>query len=127
MIGNRPAVVSWLLKNGADPNQRSKDNSTPLHWACILGRAEIAAQLIDTEADLSAQNNYQATPADNLEVDWPTTKVADSLMKTEFDQIEIEKGRQQISKSLQTEGKNIADVLFGLFFLFPVFHHLWFL
>ena len=48
-------------------------------------------------------------------------------MKTEFDQIEIEKGRQQISKSLQTEGKNIADVLFGMFFLFPVFHHLWFL
>ncbi|MGI9441528.1 MAG: acyltransferase family protein [Rubripirellula sp.] len=127
VIGNQPAVVSWLLKNGADPNQRSKDNSTPLHWACILGRAEIAAQLIDAEADLSAQNNYQATPADNLEVDWPTTKVVASLMKTEFDQIEIEKGRQQISKSLQTEGKNIADGLFGLLFLFPVFHHLWFL
>ena len=92
VIGNQPAVVTWLLKNGADPNQRSMDNSTPLHWACILGRAEIAAQLIDAEADLSAQNNYQATPADNLKVDWPTTKVVASLMKTEFDQNEIEKG-----------------------------------
>ena len=124
VIGNQPEVVTWLLKNGADPNQRSMDNSTPLHWACILGRAEIAAQLIDTDADLSAQNNYQATPADNLEVDWPTTKVVANLMKTEFDQNEIEEGRQQISKRLGTEGENIADGLFGLLFLFPVFHHL---
>ncbi|MAI69542.1 MAG: glucan biosynthesis protein [Rhodopirellula sp.] len=127
VIGNQTAVVTWLLKNGADPNQRSLDNSTPLHWACVLGRAEIAAQLIDAEADLSAQNNYQATPADNLKVDWPTTQVVANLMDTEFDQNEIKKGRQKIATNLRTEAENTATALFGLFFLFPVFHHLWFL
>ena len=127
VIGNQPAAVTLLLKHGADPNQRSLDNSTPLHWACILGRAEIAAQLIDAEADVSAQNNYQSTPTDNLEIDWPTTRVIASMMKTEFDQKEIEQGRRQISKSLGNEGENIANALFGLLFLFPVFHHLWFL
>ena len=127
VIGNQPAIVTLLLKHGADPNQRSLDNSTPLHWACILGRAEIAAQLIDADADVSAQNNYQSTPADLLELDWPTTRVVASMMKTEFDQNKIEQGRQQISKSFGTEGENIADALFGLLFLFPVFHHLWFL
>lgn len=127
VIGNQPAIVTLLLKHGADPNQRSLDNSTPLHWACILGRAEIAAQLIDADADVSAQNNYRSTPADNLKIDWPTTRVIASMMKTEFDQNEIEQGRQRISESFGTEGENIANALFGLLFLFPVFHHLWFL
>ena len=127
VIGNQPAIVTLLLKHGADPNQRSLDNSTPLHWACILGRAEIAAQLIDADADVSAQNNYRSTPADNLKIDWPTTRVIASMMKTEFDQNEIEQGRQRISESFGTDGENIANALFGLLFLFPVFHHLWFL
>ena len=127
VIGNQPAIVTLLLKHGADPNQRSLDNSTPLHWACILGRAEIAAQLIDADADVSAQNNYRSTPADNLKIDWPSTRVIASMMKTEFDQNEIEQGRQRISESFGTEGENIANALFALLFLFPVFHHLWFL
>ncbi len=89
-----------------------------------MGRAEIAAQLIDAEADLSAQNNDQAEPAENLKVDLSTTQVVTSLMETEFNQNEIEKGRQQISENLRTEDENISTALFGLFFLFPVFHHL---
>ncbi|MDB4749991.1 acyltransferase family protein [Rubripirellula sp.] len=127
VVGNQPEAVTLLLDNGADPNQRTMDNSTPLHWACILGRAEIAAQLIDAETDVAARNNYQATAADNLKLDWPATEWVVNLMNAEFDQKEIEKGRNEIRNMLRTEGEDIAAGLFGLFFLFPFFHHLWFL
>ena len=37
-------------------------------------------------------------------------------MAIEFNQNEIEKGHQQFSENLRTEGENIATALFGLFF-----------
>jgi ankyrin repeat protein len=41
------AVVEKLLKAGAKVNVKSKNGTTPLIFACMLGRKDIALKLID--------------------------------------------------------------------------------
>jgi len=141
VAGDQPEMVALLLKNGADPNQRTTDNSTALHWACILGNAQCAAELIDADVDVSARNNYNSTAADNLKLDWTITAWAAGLMQARVDQQQVDEGRKKIARMLEADGRSerkpaspkqddLADVwalLYGLFFEFSLFHHLWFL
>ncbi len=52
-----------LLDLGIDPGLRNGFNETPLHWACVAGRAEAAKLLIDRGAPLDVrEKNHGADP-----------------------------------------------------------------
>lgn len=53
------AVVTKLLKSGADVNAKGSDNNTPLHYA---SNEQVVRILLDHGADPNAQNNYNRTP-----------------------------------------------------------------
>ena len=138
VAGDQPQIVALLLKNGADPNQRTTDNSTPLHWACILGNAQCAAELIDADVDISARNNYHSTAADNLKLDWTTTAWVAGLMRAKVNKQQVNEGRKKIAAMLDSSDSgqsspkqdglaSVWALVYGLFFEFSLFHHLWFL
>ncbi|HEX5488610.1 MAG TPA: ankyrin repeat domain-containing protein [Rhodanobacteraceae bacterium] len=58
----RPATVTSLIANGADPAIADVDGNTPLHHAALCAEPAIAAILIDAQAPLEAHNRNQATP-----------------------------------------------------------------
>ena len=55
MLYGHPAAVCWILDEGADPNLRNDNGSTPLHFvhtvAAADARAQIAAALMEAGAD----------------------------------------------------------------------------
>jgi len=55
-----------LLLQWADPEPVAKDGLTPLHWACLLGREDIAVLLVQAGADPWHAATYGTgeTPAD---------------------------------------------------------------
>ncbi|HOJ68413.1 MAG TPA: ankyrin repeat domain-containing protein [Candidatus Hydrogenedentes bacterium] len=55
-----------LLLQWADPEPVSRDGLTPLHWACLLGREDIAVLLVQAGADPWHAATYAngETPAD---------------------------------------------------------------
>ena len=56
------ANVRTLLAEGADPNERSVDGSTPLLYAAHFGDAESAAALLASGADPKLANRYGMAP-----------------------------------------------------------------
>ncbi len=57
-----PAGVKALLEEGHSADSRDSYGSTPLHWAAMKGRLEIAKLLLDAKADMDARNDQGATP-----------------------------------------------------------------
>jgi ankyrin repeat protein len=57
-------LVSDLIVLGANVDWQDEDNfnRTPLHWATIWGRLEIARMLIDAGADVNVQDDRGMTP-----------------------------------------------------------------
>lgn len=53
LLGARPA---------ADPNQRTADGTSALHWAVHHDDAELITKLLAAKADPNARNDYGATP-----------------------------------------------------------------
>jgi ankyrin repeat protein len=51
-----------LLAGGADPNQRSADGTTALHWAARNGDATLVERLLRAGADRHPANRYGITP-----------------------------------------------------------------
>ena len=49
-----PQIVSLLLDNGADPNQKDIHGWTPLHRAALWGYVDIAKMLIENGANINA-------------------------------------------------------------------------
>jgi len=47
-----------LLEQGADPNGQDKLGMTPLHWAAIKGRTELARLLLFYEADIHIREYF---------------------------------------------------------------------
>lgn len=60
---NVPAV-EWLVRRGVDPAAAVPNSGgcTPLRWACILGRWDIARRLVGMGADLFARDYTGRTP-----------------------------------------------------------------
>lgn len=128
-------TVERLLEKGADVNQRNGDSGTPLHVAMFLGNVESAKRLLDAGADADAKDGNGNTPKDNLKVDFGTTSAIAQMYGMSIDRAELEKGRseiaallgQEIQSAKSDEAGSVLSALYGLFFHFPAFMHLWFL
>jgi peptidoglycan/LPS O-acetylase OafA/YrhL len=132
--------LSTYLQNGGDVDAKDAHGSTPMHVACLFGRADAAEILLDAGASLEVTNNEGATSEHLLALDWETTAYIAELVQVPVDRDEVLAGRQQIADAIKEETGRTAQVmtardarsnglegLIGLLFFVPVFHHLWFL
>ena len=56
-------IVSLLLASGgADPNEQNYDGNTPLTYACLTGRKELALLLVKAGADINLVNKAGRSP-----------------------------------------------------------------
>ena len=53
--------LSTYLQNGGDVDAKDAHGSTPMHVACLFGRADVAEILLDAGASLELKNNEGAT------------------------------------------------------------------
>ncbi|KAI9287606.1 ankyrin repeat-containing domain protein [Umbelopsis sp. AD052] len=58
-------AVKLLVTSGADVNALTEENETPLHFACLSEREEIAQYLIDQKCDLTVQDTEGNTAENN--------------------------------------------------------------
>ncbi len=64
---NNAPAVEILLKHAANPNVRSRDGVTPLHWAAYrLADSKVFELLLANSADPNVRNNDGKTPLDVL-------------------------------------------------------------
>jgi hypothetical protein len=61
MSGDAPKVKE-LLSKGANVNARDENGQTPLHWAAIHGRVDVARLLLEHGADVNARDENGQTP-----------------------------------------------------------------
>ncbi|KAJ9664001.1 hypothetical protein H2198_000504 [Neophaeococcomyces mojaviensis] len=63
VVANQAPNVSLLLSSGVDVHAKASGGITPLHLACMMGRAEIVKILIrDGQADANARDENLNTP-----------------------------------------------------------------
>lgn len=60
--GDDRAAVQQLLREGANPNERESDGTTPLGWAAVRTNAEIAGLLLKAGADVNLTNELGLGP-----------------------------------------------------------------
>ena len=66
--------IKRLIASGADVNAKNENGQTPLHWAVLEDRIEMAKLLIASGADVGAKNKDGETPLhwavdnDNIEI-----------------------------------------------------------
>lgn len=134
------ATLKSYLDQGGDVLAKDPYGSTPLHVACLFGRAEAAELLLEADADLDVLNNDGKRPEDLLQLDWGTTAFIAQMVQLPVDQDEVLAGREQIARIIgKKTGRSVTatsavgagaagrKVLVTLLFQIPVFFHLWFL
>ena len=134
------AALKVYLDQGGDVLAKDPYGSTPLHVACLFGRAEAAEMLLKADADLDVLNNDGKRPEDLLQLDWSTTAFIAQMVQLSMDQQEVLAGREKIARAIgEKTGRAVkttseagnhtagGTVLFALLFQVPVFFHLWFL
>ena len=137
---NDQSTLKFYLDQGGDVLARDPYGSTPLHVACLFGRAEAAKLLLNANADLRILNNEGQRPEDLLQIDWGTTAFIAQSVQLAVKKEDVLAGREEIERSLNQmktrsvtarpeAGDNTAGEtgLFTLLFQLPVFFHLWFL
>ena len=77
--GNIKAIKQHLAA-GADVNAKYADGSTPLHFAAVVGRREVAEILIAEGADVNVKGGRGETPLD-FAIKYKRTEIADLLRK----------------------------------------------
>ncbi|KAI8952783.1 ankyrin repeat-containing domain protein [Xylaria longipes] len=56
-------VVSLLLESGANPNPKTKEGQTALHWAAASGNSKTIRLLLDWGAEPNSQDAHDFTPS----------------------------------------------------------------
>src|SRR5690349_1663455 len=84
---NDVSLMKRLLGNGADVNNKGKNNTTPLMYAAAFGTIDSMRLLIEGGADVNARNTFGATAlmwgaADSLKVKLLMDKGADVNAKS---------------------------------------------
>ena len=102
-IDDDPVAVKSLLAAGADVNARDPDwASTPLIFAALLGRAEIARMLIAAGADIHATDNYGTDALTLAEIDWQVTQQIAQMQRIPLTNPEaIKEGKAAIAEMLR--------------------------
>jgi ankyrin repeat protein len=82
--GGHLAAVDWLLGKGADIEMADSNGCTPLYWAVVLGKLDVAKKLAREGADPTALNKANqsmfmaaATKANTTMLDWLMTLTID--------------------------------------------------
>jgi hypothetical protein len=96
VLSDQGKVTQFLIEQHADINARAEDEhgGTPLHWAAVLGRIEMAKKLIDAGAEVNAEDNNGYTP-----LDW-----------TSYERISEGKARLEIAELLRQKGGKNRDI-----------------
>ena len=95
------AKLKFYLDQGGDVLAKDPYGSTPLHVACLFGRAEAAELLLDADADLDVLNNDGKRPEDLLQLDWGTTAFIAQMVQLPVDQEEVRAGREEIARTIK--------------------------
>lgn len=105
IVRNDVAAVKSALAGGADADPRDADQgSTPLIFAALFGRAEIANLLIAAGADVHA-TDYNGVDALTLaELDWQSTEtIAKAFGVPLLDPDAMKQGKAEITKLLRAK------------------------
>ncbi|KAL3537901.1 hypothetical protein ACH5RR_001267 [Cinchona calisaya] len=62
IIGKKEAVISHLLRKGANPHVKDLDGATPLHYAVQVGAFQTVKLLVKYNVDVNAADNEGWTP-----------------------------------------------------------------
>ncbi|XP_042389551.1 ankyrin repeat domain-containing protein EMB506, chloroplastic-like isoform X3 [Zingiber officinale] len=62
VIGKKEAVISHLLRKGANPHVRDRNGATPLHYAVQVGAMQTVKLLIKFKVDVNVADNDGWTP-----------------------------------------------------------------
>lgn len=134
----RSEIVEMLIEAKADVNVPNKTLSSPLHISAFMGRSKIATMLVNAGADVNLLDGSRLAPKDILKTDFGTTNFIASSAGVPVNEEELMAGRKEIAELLDAKDylDNEADAarqevdwegLKGLFFMLPIFMHLWFL
>jgi hypothetical protein len=90
VLSDQGETAQFLIEKRANLNAKAKDEhgGTPLHWAAVLGRIEMARRLIEAGADVNAKDNNGYTP-----LDW-----------TNYERESEKKARLKIAELLREKG-----------------------
>ncbi|KZV45664.1 hypothetical protein F511_02324 [Dorcoceras hygrometricum] len=62
VVGKREAIISHLLRRGANPEAKDLDGATPLHYATQVGAVQTVKLLIKYKVDVNVADNEGWTP-----------------------------------------------------------------
>jgi len=140
--------VRTLLEAGASSLGRTRDGSTPLHFATLFGQQEVAKILLEWGGSPWVGNIRGETAEQALLADRATTESIAQLLGIPIDFDRVEVGRDQIKRrfiqiqqseastsgqtSTSDRGRADARAASEVDWIsalqdFPFFHHLWFL
>ncbi|XP_075481505.1 uncharacterized protein LOC142522207 isoform X1 [Primulina tabacum] len=81
VVGKREAVISHLLRRGANPEAKDLDGATPLHYATQVGAVQTVKLLIKYKVDVNI--------ADNVSVDFTFKWFDVTAQKVDMDIVEF--------------------------------------
>lgn len=100
--------VRLLLSRGADPNAQDWWGDTPLHWACRLGREDLAKLLIEHGADPNTPGCLDIVKYD-LDEDHPAKAILRVLL--DDPELPLPPGKNVVFFDFETNGFGGASVL----------------